>query len=221
MESSQPDTTEITQQTAAAVAEAHALTVTSADEYTIAGAFITQRVAPVLQMIDTLLGPAKDDAYKMWKRRCAEIAALKEPLETSKKIVNDKLLTYRREEQARAAAEEARLREEARKQEEERRLAQAADLEKRGKAEEAEAVLERPAVPFVPVVKPDIPKVEGLSARKKPWTWRLVDESKVPREYLQLDRVKINAVVRAMGAEANIPGIEPYQDETMAIGAAR
>lgn len=219
----QPDTTEIRRQTAIVVAEAHALFVTSAEEYTLAAEFVAQRIQPVLKMIDALLGPAKEDAHKMWKRRCADIDVFKGPLETGKGIINGKLLVYRREEQERARAEQVRLQEEARRMEEEKRLAEAAELEARGKKEEAETAIERPLTPFLPVVKPDIPKVKGVTARKLPVKWRVVDRSKIPAMYFKtiLDEDVIDGKVKSEGLGTDIPGIQVYQEETMAIGAGR
>jgi hypothetical protein len=45
------------------------------------------------------------------------------------------------------------------------------------------------------------------------WTWKVLDESLVPREYLMLDEAKIGAVVRAMKGAARIPGIETVPDD--------
>ena len=54
--------------------------------------------------------------------------------------------------------------------------------------------------------KPVIAKTSGLGIRRK-WDWELVDFSKVPREFLLLDRVKINAFVRENEDNKLIPGI--------------
>lgn len=47
----------------------------------------------------------------------------------------------------------------------------------------------------------------------KNWTYRITDEDKIPRKFLVLDRGKILAVVKAMKADADIPGIEVYCEE--------
>lgn len=213
----QPDTTEIIQRTATIVAKAHEMVVDSADSYEEAGACVT-RIPPVLKMIEALFGPGRDDIFQAHKRACARISELKSPLEIAKRIYGDKMLAHRQVEEARAAKEQARLQAEAREREEEQRLAEAEELEKRGKIEEAQAAIDRPITPYVPTVEPKTPKVPGVSVRKLPWRWRLLDVTMVPHEYFMLDEKKINGVVRSMGAQTSIPGIEVYQPETMAIG---
>lgn len=56
------------------------------------------------------------------------------------------------------------------------------------------------------VETPYVPKVAGVAVTT-PWTWEVIDESLVPREYLMLDRKKISAVVKAMKADTRIAGI--------------
>ena len=57
---------------------------------------------------------------------------------------------------------------------------------------------------------PDIPapaKAEGVSLREN-WTFEIVDESLIPREYLIPDEVKIRKVVVALKDKTNIPGVK-------------
>ena len=56
-----------------------------------------------------------------------------------------------------------------------------------------------------------VPKMEGISSATT-WTFDVVDESLVPREFLELDRKKILGVVRAMKADTRIAGIIPRPD---------
>lgn len=44
------------------------------------------------------------------------------------------------------------------------------------------------------------------------WKWRVVDLSRVPAKYLTIDSDKINRLVNAMKGEAEIPGVEIYQE---------
>ena len=56
---------------------------------------------------------------------------------------------------------------------------------------------------------PDVPtasKAQGVSLRDN-WTFEIIDESLIPREYLIPDEVKIRKVVVAMKDKTNIPGI--------------
>jgi len=105
----------------------------------------------------------------------------------------------------------------AQKAEEDRRLREAEQLEAAGKPEEAARVIERPVVAPPVVLARTTPKVEGLVHKFKPWDYRIVDESKLPRQYLTPDITKIRGVVRAMGEQTNIPGIEVYREKTVAV----
>jgi len=70
-----------------------------------------------------------------------------------------------------------------------------------------------PVIPVGPVVVPSpVPKVEGLSFRTD-WKWGGTDVSQVPREYMMLNEVAINGVVRAMKDKTNIPGIRVYPEQ--------
>jgi len=73
---------------------------------------------------------------------------------------------YNAEQERIRQEEEARLREEARKQEEERILREAAEAEKNGHKDEAEAIINEP-VQVTPVIVPkSVPKVQGISFQK-------------------------------------------------------
>lgn len=62
-----------------------------------------------------------------------------------------------------------------------------------------------------------IPKMEmpkGISIRET-WKFRVVDQSKIPREYLTVNEMAIGQVVRALKKETRIPGIEIYCEKTV------
>jgi len=57
---------------------------------------------------------------------------------------------------------------------------------------------------------PEVPaaaKADGVSLRDN-WTFEIIDESLIPREYLIPDEVKIRKVVVAMKDKTNIPGVK-------------
>ena len=98
------------------------------------------------------------------------------------------------------------------KQEEDKKLAEAAELEKSGDTEAAQAVLEKEIItPKVETVK--IKMSYGLSARRV-WKYRIIDINKIPREYMIPDHSNIGATVRAEKNKTNIPGIEAYSETT-------
>jgi hypothetical protein len=81
-----------------------------------------------------------------------------------------------------------------------------------------EEVLQTPIPLPAPVISHTFEKMAGVTA-KAVWKWRIIDANKIPREYLSVNEVAINGVVRGMKGNTRIPGIEVYED--MAIAAGR
>jgi len=135
----------------------------------------------------------------------------------------------RKEEEARRKEEEDRLKAEA-EAEELRLLEQAQAAEAAGDKETAEAlataavevtetakqdaaVLKAEPVYVAPVVIPKaVPKMQGGPVYRTVWKARITNESIIPRQYLSVDMVKINGVVRSLKNQANIPGVEAYEE---------
>ncbi len=68
----------------------------------------------------------------------------------------------------------------------------------------------------VPIVNEPVKTTRSSLASttiKKTWKGKVVDESLIPREYLSVDQVKINAAVRA--GVRKIPGVEIAQEENL------
>ena len=81
-------------------------------------------------------------------------------------------------------------------------------------AEEAEALrMMADAAPNA-VVLPDAPKIDGVSTRRV-WKFTISDVKLLPAMYLLADEKKIGKVVRALGGETNIPGVEVYEDDVV------
>lgn len=172
------------------------------------------------------------------------IAAYQARLERERREREEALRRKREEEQARlrkeAEAREAAERERARKArekaEEEARQAEAAGRAERAEAlrkqaeieeqervrraeEEAEAKRQQAAsMPAAVVEAPAASNVTGISSRKV-WKFRVKDIHAIPEKYLKVDEVKIGKVVRALGDECDIPGIEVYEEAAVAVRA--
>lgn len=58
------------------------------------------------------------------------------------------------------------------------------------------------------------PKADGIFMREK-WSWRVVDGSLVPREYLGVDVAKVNEAVRQGKGATQIPGIEVFREDVV------
>jgi len=137
---------------------------------------------------------------------------------------------YQEREKRRKAEEEARRVEFERKRNEDEALARAREAEMRAlnaktaaerKEAEAEAnaimakaaVQEEKIVAAAPVI-PQAVRVQDQTLRDN-WTFDVIDEALIPREYLVPDFVKIGKVVRVMKAMTVIPGIRPYNKPSM------
>lgn len=99
-------------------------------------------------------------------------------------------------------AEKARL--EAEKKEKEASVLKEKAREKRQEAKEVEVEAKD--------VKPKVEKIDGLHFRRY-WKARIVDATKVPRQFLKPDEVAINEYVSKNKENAAIPGVEVYYED--------
>lgn len=210
------DTTAIEAQVTLAVREAHGITITDDVELEGAGAYLC-RIKGVLQEIDDTFDSSIKKAHATHKEMLAAKKKHADPLLQAERAVKRGIGDYQTEQRRLREIEQRRLQEIAYKEEEERRLAEAAQLEQEGETEAAEELISEPIV-APPVVLPKETKVAGVSTRTV-YKWRLRKLAFVPQEYLMLDEKKINAVVRAMGAQTAIPGIEVYPENVVAARA--
>lgn len=124
------------------------------------------------------------------------------------------------DELARQQREAAQAEQEARKaaakaahsgdEEKARELAQIAD----NKTAQAEALQ------FAPPVAAPSQKLSGISGREE-WDFEITDISKIPREYLIVDEVKVRRVVKALGSQTRIDGVRVFQKTVMAVRTKR
>lgn len=125
------------------------------------------------------------------------------------------MLTYQRaEEQKRIEAQ--RVAEDLARKERERLAELARKAEERGATEKAQAFAERAAVIVAPVVEIAAPKIAGVATRKD-YTFEIVDAALIPAMYLVPDEQKIRKAVRALGPDANIPGVRVIEREILAV----
>jgi hypothetical protein len=164
-------------------------------------------------------------AYEAHRALTKEKADAEAPLTQAERIIKDSLRAYDAE-QERLRREQQRIADEqARREAEDRALEQAAALEREGKdfgdealVAEAHALINAPIVaPTAAPVAKSTPKVAGITMRKT-WNFRVVNEALVPRQYLSVNETKIRGVVRALGAAAAIPGVEVYEETSVAAG---
>jgi hypothetical protein len=152
------------------------------------------------------------------RQQAAEQAKLRQETEAREAAERERARKAREKAEAAAkAAAEAGRAERAEAILEQARIAEAA----RVAAAAAEAEAKREAAAMMPqaiVVHQEPPKVPGLS-RRKVWKFRIDDVTKLPPEYLIANEKRIGAVVKALGEDANIPGVTVYAESVMAASA--
>lgn len=210
-----PDTDGIRTQTLDATDAANAIVVTDAATYEAGGAFLKRVKAILKQIAETFDGPIAD-AHTAHKSMLAAKKKHADPLAAAERTVKNKMVTWKRAEEARQAEKRRKLEAEERRREEERRLAEAERLEAQGRNDEAEAVIEAPVVTPPVVMAPAAPKVAGVSTRKV-WKFEIVDVSLIPRQYMMPNERAIRSAVQTLGKAATIPGVRAYQDDVMAV----
>lgn len=211
-------------QVKALAAETNTLAV-SYDGFAVATTEEYTSGAEALKSIKGQLSRINDERLKLTrpldesKKRIMEFfRQFTDRMESAERQVKSGLLAYKQEqdrkareqqrlERERAEKREAKLREEAEKAREKERDARADILEDRADSQIA-----------APVVS-EAPTVKGISTRKI-WRFEIVDRAAVPDTFKSIDEKKIGAVVRALKAEANIPGVKVYAEEVMAAGRA-
>jgi len=100
-----------------------------------------------------------------------------------------------------------------------------AEIEAAKKAKDKEALAELKAAPIVPEMTqlpktPEPPKLEGTSFRTV-WKFRIIDVNKIPRKHMVPNEQSIGQVVRALGKNAGIDGIEIYPEQIVSSRAGK
>lgn len=141
------------------------------------------------------------------------------PLNKAKSTADLKIITY--VEDLKAAQREA---EKKAQDAEAERLAgaqmameEAALLEEKGQAQEAEKMRER--IPeFKPTVLPEVPKLKDAHVREN-WKYKVTDLKLLAQmrpDLIMADSVKIGKIVRAQKEKAEIPGVEVWNESSLA-----
>jgi hypothetical protein len=238
-----PDTSPLERDASMLVAAARAFAIHDDETYVEAGE--RRRECKRLQdQIEAAVGPVRDAAHKAHKSACDLIKRLSAPAAEADVLYERKRLAWADQQRREREAEQRRLQEIARKAEEERRLAEALAREeearrqaaaaeaarKAGDAERAaelaaaaaeeqqaaEAIVSEPVYVAPPVLAPAVPKQAGTYERET-WTFIVDDESRVPREYLRVDLVKIGNTVRMQRGETRIPGVRVFAQRSEAV----
>jgi len=174
-------------------------------------------VKGLLGKIAEAFDPIIKRAHEAHRQAIEEKKRHEEPLLRAETIVKQAIGRYLVEQdRIRREAEEKARREAAEAEKKRLEAMQAAiEAENAGKAAEAEKIFEEAlAVEAVKTIAQPAVKAEGTHLRKEA-KWRVVDLAAVPREYLALDRAKVEAVFRIQREKLAIPGIEVYEETTV------
>ena len=212
-----PDVKEVKTMALSIPDRANAIIINSNEDYARAGQLLLT-IKGIRKKIEETFKPIKQKMDVAKKEVLDQEKAADAPLAKAEAIIKPRIAQWNAEQERIRKEEEDRQRAIAQAAEEERRLQEAILAEQSGHKEEAEAIIETP-IQAAPVVIPKTtPKVAGISFTKQ-WKFRIVDEAKIPRQYLSVDEQKIGAVVRALKDSTNIPGVEIYSVDSVSSRA--
>lgn len=164
-------------------------------------------------------GPQKL-AYAAWKALTDKRAELLQPIQAEITRLTTAMDTWQQAEDRRLQEEADRQARALAEQQQAVALEAAAALERQGLQDEAAAVVAEAIVAPAPVLvaAPAAPKVAGLTRRQPIWRARIVDASKLPREYLMPNDAAIQAMAKTTKGSVAIPGVEMYEDRSGVLG---
>ena len=120
------------------------------------------------------------------------------PVQDAERIIKGKMMGWSQEQERIRRIEQDRLRAEALKQAEDEKLKKAAALETQGKKEQAMAELEKP-IRSAPIILPPAP-VERKTTISSYWSYQIVNDMEVKRDFCEPDRGAITKMMNAMKA---------------------
>ena len=183
--------------------------INSNDAYLV----VDRHCAGLLQLkkkIEADFADPKKKSYETWKAIVAQEKGHLDGVDEARGICKNKMDRWNRDQEEIRRKEEERLRQEAQKKADDEAIAAAEAAEKRGEKEEAEAIISTP-VQVAPIVVPkSTPKTSTVV--RKVWKFRVTNPNLIPRQFLVVDTVKVGGVVRSLGANHGIPGVEAYQE---------
>lgn len=213
-----PDTTAIEASSHSLLEVAKALVVSNSEQEQRAAGMIVSAKRYIKEAVDAFT-PAKSAANTAHKEICALENGLSNPFKQVIAVLQPKLLDYQQEQERQRQAKEAELREAARRQEEERRLQQAMEAERQGKTAAVEELLAMP-IEAPPVIVPKAPTPANVTRLEK-WTYRIDDETLIPRKYLIVDARALAATARTQKSKASVPGVKFFDEGTLRVNTKK
>lgn len=203
--------------------QAQILTIATAQDYEGAAEFAKQ-VKKLNKRIKDYWEPLKKSARASWQGLVDREKELLNPLDQAETEVKKKMAAYQKKVQEEERA--ARLLAEKLKQEEtERLLAEATKAAEQGNEMESEILFAQAEIieTSQSAIQMQAPKATGVSTRTL-YRARVIDETKVPVEVAgvvirPVDLPAINKLAQASKGKVQIPGIEIYEEQSVAVRA--
>lgn len=158
-------------------------------------------------------------AHEAHKQAVAKKKEYEEPLIKAEGEIKIRIASYMEEqEKKRKEAEEKAVEAEKKRMAAQVRMEEEARLlESKGNIQEAKEMRDR--IPeFKAPSLPDVPTLSNVQTRKI-LKWEVIDISKVPVQFLQVDRAKVTAHVNMHREKTNIPGIRVFSETSVAARA--
>lgn len=211
-----PDTQTVDSKAVSSVAQAQAMTIRTAEDYTVADRFCVALKALEKEVIDTF-ADAKAKAFAAHKAITAAEARHLVPVQEARKIAKEKMSAWQDAEDAKRRDEEKRLADEARKKAEDEAISAAEAEESNGNHAQAEAIMTAPVVVAPVVLAKTTPKSQTVI--RKVWTYRADKSPKdltnaellAARAYLNWDTTRLTNQARATQDTIKVPGVTFFQ----------
>lgn len=161
-------------------------------------------------------------AYRAWKFLCSIRDGFFGDLNQRNQDARSLIGRYNAQQDRLRQEEQRRIREAEQKRLDDERAARAKALEKQGQKDAAAIVRNTPVTAPVTTLPSAVPTVQGLTFREE-WKWqpiggdtpanRKAAAQLVPREYVKLDDVALNALAKNMKGTVKVPGIEFWSEK--------
>lgn len=204
------------------VKAAMGLKITTHEEYD-RGANILKDIKIRVKFVKEYWKGPKEAANAAHKELVAKESQMLKPLTEAESIIKKAMQAYTSEvERKRREAEETARK--AREAEVRRLEAIAAKADEQGDTDTAEVLRDMAdEVPIGEIVAQATPSAKGVSVRMT-WKARVVDPKHVPAYYdgmelRTINQAALNAIARQYNGEAQIPGVEFYQDTGISVRA--
>lgn len=201
---------------------AQGLTITSHEDYD-RGTTILKDIKTRIKTVKEYWKGPKEAANAAHKELVAREAQMLKPLTEAESIIKKAMLAYTTEvERKRREAEEAARK--AREEEVRRLEAIAAKAEAQGDTNTAEIMRDMAEeVPMGEIAEETAPAAKGVSVRTT-WKARVTDPKLVPAyfdgmELRTINMTALNYIAKWRNGEAEIPGVEFYEDSVMSVRA--